>query len=319
MSARSLGRRLVAGEYGPLIGNTLLWFQIVAHLGARSAAVLMAANLCILAAFGLTGIVTLPSVRRRRGGKREVWRATLRRAWFAEALAMMAGVTALAAILATYASLGRNEIVLLALVQAMGLPARYSGPAREAVRFHQGYRLLRAWSGVVLIAAMILMDGGPLMAAAALAGREWVALFGLMLLPHRDRPRRRIPWEGMLTLEELGGVTARSNLRRTSYHIGKSLLSIFIGPLGGLIARTGRGMRIGLSNKSTLPSPYLARLIAVGAPLGGLVVAAIVKGPGALVLSTGLLRIGSVALSASFWAVVAGNSLASAAEDDEDE
>jgi hypothetical protein len=307
------------GEYGPLIGNMLLWFQIVAHLGARSAAVLMAANLCILAAFGLTGIVTLPSVRRRRGAKREVWRATLRRAWFAEALAMLAGVTALAAILATYASLGRNEIILLALVQAMGLPARYSGPAREAVRFHQGYRLFRAWSGVVLIAAMNLIDWGPLMAAAALAGREWIALLGLILLPHRDRPRRRIPWEGMLTLEELGGVTARSNLRRTSYHLGKSLLSILIGPLGGFIARTGRGMRIGLNSRYALPSAYLVRLIALVAPMVGLVVAAIVKGPGALILSAALLRIGSVALSASFWAVVARNNLASAPEDDDDE
>lgn len=232
---------------------------------------------------------------------------------------MIAGLLTALAIVAAYAGLGRNEIVLPAIIQALGLPARYSGPARERVRYHRSYKLFRTWSGALLVLLVLFGGGGAVAAAAALAGREWLALLGVSLLPARGDAIRRPVLDHVPTLSEFASSTAHFSFRRMSYHVGKSLLGMLIGPMGGIIARTGRGMR--LLGRKTAPKPQsiiVVRLMAVGATAGAFVVAALIKGPGSLVVSASLLRIGGVAIRA-FWDRFADYGSPLGPQDDDDE
>lgn len=310
--------RLVTLEYAPLIGNTLLWSQVVVHLGAKPAATLLAANLCTLAAVNLTVVVTRGVVHRRRHATPAVWRATLRMAWGVEALSALAGMATMLALVLAYDVIGRSELAVLALIQIAGLPARYNGPVRERTRFGNVNRLVRAWGGALLVGGVLLAGGGAREAAAALALREWLATGIAALLPgHRDIPDVEACGEAP-RLAEFAASTAQFNARRMAYRIGKSLLSMILGPAGGLIARTSRGMR--LERRLSMSGPkarWSIRLIAVGASGGALLFPALVKGPGALVVGATLLRIGFSALSALFWLRHAGDFVSP--DDDEDD
>lgn len=311
-------QRLIRGEFIPLTGKLVLWGLVALVLGVTALVQLLAATLCINAAYGLCAVSTLRPVRQRIGAAPEVLGTAIRRAWALEGGSMLAGVIALFLIGAFYAGMGGGELVPLLWLMGWGLPARCSGPLKSGMGPFLP-RLLRAGVGIVLVGAVLLAEPTVANVALALAAREWVTALLMAWIPRYwpRAPQSEVrtdppPWTEFLA------VTAAVSMRRFFYQTGRSLLHVTLGPVGTILARTGRGM--GLMKKTD--SFARARLVAVLVTLTGMV--AMVLAVRLLPATTGLaisvlmLRATSAGAGAVIWSLLAPR-LPDAKVDPEDE
>lgn len=310
--------RLVSREFAPFFGNALLWSQIALHVGGKQAVMLGAANIASVSAVNLTLVATRGVIRRRRGASDEVWHQTRRRAWTIEAGSAIACVVAVTAASLAYWAMGRGPFAMLLLIQALGVPARFNGPLRERTRFAYLYRFVRAWSGVMFVGAVLAFGGSLIAAAAAVALREWLALAIMALLPAQDSPPTTIDFQSP-ELAEFAAATAVFSAQRVVYRIGKSLLGLVFGPAGNALARTGRGFRLQQRfNTGGLRVSRMIDALALFGTAAAFAIPAEVRGPGAILIGTTLLRIGFSALSAAFWTRLS-RGLNPSTDDDEDD
>ena len=293
--------RLISREFAPFFGNALLWSQIALHVGGKQAVMLGAANIASVSAVNLTLVATRGVIRRRRGACDEVWDQTRRRAWAIEAGSAVTCVVVVVVAALAYWGMGRDAFAMLLLIQALGVPARFNGPLRERIRFAYFYRFVRAWSGVLFVGAVLALGGNLIAAAAAVALREWLALAVMARLPVQDSPPTVTDFRRP-ELAEFAAATAAFSAQRVVYRIGKSILGLVFGPAGNALARTGRGFR--LQQRFDTGGPRVRRMIDALALFGttaAFAIPAAIRGPGAILIGTTLLRIGFSALSAAFW------------------
>ncbi len=316
-------RRLVKGEVVPLIGKMALWSLVGLAVGLRSLVTIAIANMCINAAYGLCAMATSRPTRLRLGAAPEVVKVTLRRAWTVEAGSMLAGLLTLALIGTFYAAVGHSEVASLLLLMGWGLPARCDGPvtARSAVR--RLPRLLRGWSGAVLVGLVLLVDASVTNVALALAAREWVTLLGIALARAKapDARLRENPRHDPPAWTEFIAATAAVSMRRFFYQTGRSVLNVTLGPFGTVLARAGRWFGLARRAVSFSHARGVAALIAVVGLAIMIAAACLVPGTGGLVLSVLMLRLGCLGVNVTLWswlAPPAALSDAGSTDDDDD-
>jgi hypothetical protein len=318
--ARTL-MRLATREYGPWAGLALLWLSAFLALGPRTFFMLATAALLVMAA----RTATLPNhggaMRRRRLALPEMRAqavAFLKRA----DLAALAGAAALATSFVLYLdATGHEEAARYAAVIALGLPPRFLLWRASAVAPGRAvFRVVAPWGGALLMSASFFLEPSGLVAAAALALREWLGLVAvLILLPRRPAGRGEKPAEplGLAELAELSGALAG---RRLQHLLGKAALGLLMGPFGTVAMRTLRGVGVSrrLSHRYRPPAPALLALGLVAAA-GGLGAMALWRQPEVAAAGAYVVRAGATALSLLFWVALSGGRVATDSTDDDDD
>lgn len=300
---RALILRLAAQEYLPLAGWLLIWVAVAAAFRPADVARLLAATLFTRAVREFTALDTGSGMRRRVTASAEVARRSLRLAVRVEVLSLIAGLLLLAFLVGALVLLDQERAAWLTGILAAALPARHFAPANRGRRRGGLYRLGAAWGGLALILVVIVVEGGIGWAAAALAAREWIAL-ALVLFP-AFRPRAAIEVsqrEDVLRWREVAAITAGRARHRLNYRVTKGLLSIF-GPIGTVIARTGRGVGAHRRLDRYVPQRRApVALLGLGAGAAAIGALFAVREPATLILAAGLFRISGAATSAAAWA-----------------
>lgn len=285
-----------------MLARALTWAAIFSALGARSFALLAAANLCASAARGAAALSTRRSVLLRRAADAETLRMALRRAWLAEGASMLACLTLLAAIASYYDILGRPEIIPLLVLLGCGLPARCNGPLKARQRGVQLSAVLRSWLGLALVLGVILVHAELAAVTAALAAREWLTSILLTLIPVQppsDKLRAKTIDRPPDMHEFIAATSAQATVR-FMYHAVRSTLHVVAGPFGTGIARTLRHYKA-YRRGSGHPALRVALPLVIVGGLGGSVLLLELPGPGSLLTSALLLRMGLLAASSTLW------------------
>ena len=285
-----------------MVGGILTWVVIALAVGHGSALRLLTALMLMRAVRTFTALDIKPALRRRETADRSVYLTSRRKAWQIEALTLLAAAILLAIILFILDEIGKVGTGRLLALLAIGLPARsllLLGRGRER---DGALRITLSASGLALASLVLLFKPDTTAVAVALAAREWVAA-GILLLPplrasrRTNSQRRDVP----LTFGEIAAITGRRARHRLVYRVGKSLLG-FLGPAGGVLARTGRSMRVHrrvgpLTSRSSIPIVILAG----AATTAAVIIPIIFARPATMLLAASCLRIGAAAGNALLW------------------
>lgn len=293
--------RITAQEYIPFAAWILSWAAFAAALGLTPAIWLMAANGFVQASRSLLLMQSFDAISARIGCAQET-KASARRLAFRLDGATLIGSLALLLILAVgFRAIGLVDPAAMVLIVALGLPART--PLLLALDRCNIGTAWRLGSSLVMLAGagiVLLLGLHWPWAAFALALREWGGLIGVWLKP-RGRPDIAPARPAELKFAEIAARTSMAARRRLVYRIGKVALSA-IGPVGSLIARTGRGG--GLDGRLAARFPAGRAPILVLAALSSATVALIIlirRDPPALLIASVAARIAAAAFSALIW------------------
>lgn len=297
-----LVRRLIQREAIPMLAQVALWALVGASLGARALAAVLTANLCVSAARGACTAITARPIRLRRPAAGAALRIAVRRGWAIEFASLIASLALLAAIAVFYGALGVDRLWPLLAILAWGLPPRCNGPLRAPVATHWP-RLLRSAAGVAAVLAVVATGATLDKVLWALVAREWLTALALALVPPRAPGAKTLAaaradppaWREFLEATAVGAT------RRFVYHAGRSTLHALLGPFGTVVARTSRGLGL---HRAPGERPLVRRALPFAAPAAiaaAILVAKLLPGPGALLISALLLRLGLLAAGAALW------------------
>jgi hypothetical protein len=153
-------------------------------------------------------------------------------------------------------------------------------------------------------------------AALVLGLKEWGSQLFIVLFA-RNRPHFDPPATEPLTFAELAARTEASARRRLTYRMAKSVLGGLLGPVGTVIARTGRGAQLDGKISRMIPR-HRGGMITLTLVSSGVMLFFLLLGePATLVLSSAAARIAASGGSALLWWKY-GNTLDPDEEDDED-
>ena len=241
------------------------------------------------------------AMRRRLGAEPGVLRRSLRLAVRIEFISFSAGVILLVVMLLLLVQLNQEKTAWLTAFAGSGFPARYFAPANGGRRPANLFRFSLAWSGLALVGGALIGGFGLVGVALAFGLREWAAL-ALVLAVKPSASQARQPPETPVTFREVAAITEARARHRLTYRVGKGLLGAVLGPLGGIAARTGRG--VGMHRRSdrltpkTLPGMVLLTFGTAG--VAG-VLLCLIREPASLVLSAALFRIAAAAANLLLW------------------
>jgi hypothetical protein len=310
-------KRVATREYVPLAALVLTWLAIGATIGHADAVRLLAALTFVRAARALTAPATLPLLRKRMGRK-DGGRQAIRVALGVEAVALCGALVALAGILGFLSWAGGPQMVLLALLFAPALPARFVMPLTAARSTAGLYRPSLAFMGLGVAAAGWLLGADEYGLAMLFAAREWLALAAAYLLaPPRRRMRKR---PEPLNWRDIANRSHARGRKNAAYRFSKIFLHALLGPFGSVAARTGRGLRVDRKLERFVPHhPAVLGLVAVGltAASGALIV--LIPEPALLLAAASLLRTAASAGNILIWGWLATEVQEADDEDDEDE
>ncbi len=146
--------------------------------------------------------------------------------------------------------------------------------------------------------------------------KEWGSVLATALFA-RNRPDFAPPTPEPLTFAELAARTEASARRRLTYRMAKSVLGGLLGPVGTVIARTGRGAQLDGKISRMIPR-HRGGMIALTAVSSGVMLFFLLLGePATLVLASAAARIAASGGSALLWWHY-GGTLDPDEEDDED-
>ena len=227
-------------------------------------------------------------------------------------VATIAVVGALAAMLEWR---GMAVAAFMVLLVAVGLPARHPGGVLVVSRDRDvPWRMGAALIGVGGAALVWWQSWDWWAAALVLGARDWGGLLLTGLFGNR-RAVHEQPDERKISFAELAMRTEAAARRRLTYRMVKSVLGGLLGPVGTVIARTGRGARLDARISRMIPrhrgGMAVLTLVAAGAMTFFLAVA---TEPATLVLASVAARIAASGGSALMWW-----NYGTAAADEEDE
>ncbi len=309
-----LARRLVLREFIPLGAWLATWGLLGWAIGPADAVRLFAANTFVQSARGLTALEMVGTLSRRIG--QSALRPSRRLALKLDLVVLLATFAVVGVLAAFLDWRGMTVAALMVLLVAVGLPARHPGGVLVVRRDRDvPWRMGAALVGVSG-AALVWWLGGDWLAAALVLGlRDWggmllTALFGNRRALHEE------PQERPITFAELAMRTEAAARRRLTYRMAKSVLGGLLGPVGTVIARTGRGARMDARISRMIPrhrgGMALLTLVAAGVMIFFLLVA---TEPSTLVLASVAARIAASGGSALLW----WNYGSSATDDEDDE
>ena len=293
--------RMTAQEYIPFAAWILSWAALAAALGLTTAIWLMTANGFVQATRSLLLMQSFDAVSARFGCARES-KAGARRLAFRLDGATLVGSLALLIIFATgFRAIGLVDLAAMLLIVALGLPARTPVLiALDRCNIGTAWRLGSSMTMLVGAGVVLLLGLSWAWAALALALREWGGLLGVWLKP-RGQPSIAAAPPAELEFAEVAARTSMAARRRLVYRIGKLALSA-IGPVGSLIARTGRGG--GLDGRLAAKFPAGRAPVLVLAALGtaaAVLIIIVSREPPALLIASVAARIAAAAFSALIW------------------
>ena len=293
--------RITAQEYIPFGAWILSWSALAAALGLTPAIWLMAANGFVQASRSLFLMQSFDAISARLGCAQETKAKARRLAFRLDGATLIGSLTLLVILAIGFRALGLIEMAAMMLIVALGLPARTPLLlALDRCNIGTAWRLgsslaMLAGAGIVLLLGLH-WAWAPL----ALALREWGGLLGAWLKP-AGHPGFAAASLGELKFSEIAARTSIAARRRLVYRIGKTALSA-IGPVGSLIARTGRGG--GLDGRLATRFPIGRAPILVLAALSSATVVLVIlisRDPPALLVASVAARITAAAFSALIW------------------
>ena len=317
VTVHPLVTRLTVREYLPLGLSLATWAMIGLAIGHADTVRLFAANIFVQGARSLCTLELTPVFRTRIGAAPEIVSAS-RRAAFRMELGGLAGAVALCLLLAAF--LGWREMATAAGMVALliiGIPARHPGGVLVLHRERAAsWRLGAALTGAIG-GAVVLLLGLPWWAAAIAFGlRDWGGLL-VTALAGRRREAKAIIASEPLTFREAAAQTESSARRRLTYRIGKSLLSVFLGPFGSVAARTGRGIQLDQRLSRYIPRHRPGFMLFTGATLAaGVAILWVSREPATVLLAAAFIRVAASGGSALLWWNYADTKLD---EDDDEE
>ena len=295
---RRLVGRLMTQEYLPLAAWVLAWAAIAAQLGLADTARLVAANGFFQSVRSLVMLQSYGALSSRLGvADAEARRLAVR----TDGAAVVLTLALLGLLAGGLHSIGLAQLAGMALLLAIGLPARTPCALFVAHRhITASWRLGSAATLLAGAAVILALDLGWVWAALLLGLREWGGLLATFLLGKRRSPDLDA-MAGPLQFPEIASRTSMMARRRLVYRVTKTMFGI-LGPLSGVIVRTGRGIGLDARIAQRLPirgwNIGLLAFIGIGASVG-LVIA--VQEPAALVIASALARIGAAAGSVLIW------------------
>lgn len=298
---RAQARHVGVQEYLPLAAWVLSWAALTAALGLSAAVVLMAANGFVQAIRSLFLLQSSDAVAVRLDCALEA-KSQARKFAFRADVASLAGCLAL---LLPFAFLldagGLTNIATMMLIMSVGLPARTPGLLCFDRRWNGTAWRIGSAAAMVAGACLVLTLGLDWMwGALVLAIREWGGLLavwvtrrtqvGVAIAPTRD-----------LHFAEIAARTSLAARRRLVYRIGKVTLSL-LGPLGSILARTGRGIGFDgrLAQSFEIRPTYIA-LVAMACCAAVVATLTFSPDPSALLIASVIARIGAASISVLLW------------------
>jgi hypothetical protein len=292
---------MFAQEYLPLTAWLLAWAALTTQLGLTDAALLIAANgffqsvrsLALLQSYGaLSSRVACPAPLNRKDRQLAIRM---------DSTSVLICIALLAVTDQGLEMLGLVEVAGMVMIMAIGLPART--PCALIV---VGRHITSSWrigSGFTLLAGAMLIqlfDLGWPWAALLLGLREWGGLLATVLLGSRRAPELGTAL-GSLQFSEIASRTSMMARRRLVYRTGKAALSI-LGPVGSVIARTGRGGGVDARIARWVPFNLVSISLLAFLCSGGAALLIILQPEAAAVLvASALARVGAAALSVLIW------------------
>lgn len=293
-------KRLALQEYGPWAGSALSWVLVLVAVGTADAARLLAAGVLIRSLRYLTAPSTQVALTRRIGASAAVRHQAMLGALRLEGTMLALTALLFAALILTLQALAPPKTVQLCLLVALGLPARFLYPLAGGRRYAPIARLALTWGGASLALIAWFAGAGLTGFALALAAREWIALGAALLLARTEPPRTAKT--SVPSWRRMAARSYRMARRRFGYRIGKGILTAFLGPIGNLLARTGRGVGVTRSLEPHVPtSPPLLGTLAVGGTAAALGLIAWWPEPSIHVVAASLFRIAAASGSILLW------------------
>lgn len=305
-------------EYGPLVAVVITWLAVAAATGPANAVRLLAAVTLVRAARAVTAPATLAAVRRRLGNSAR-GRQAIRTAIAVEAIALAGALVALAALLGLLSWAGEDKMLVLCLSFGPAIAARLLMPLGAGRALGKVYRLALGIVGLLLVAAGWVAGADVYVFALLFAARDWLALpIAFLLAPPVEPPEEPT---GPLRWPEIAAHSYALGRRRAAYRFSKSFLQVFLGPLGGFAARTGRGMQLDRRFVRFVPDhPATLGAVAFAAATAATALIALVPEPLLLVVAASLFRMSAAAANVLLWRWLArGIEIATLADEDDEE
>ena len=313
--------RVASNAYLPMAGSVLTWLIVAAAIGHADAVRILTAMVFTRAARMFLQTDAHFLLRQWAGAEPRIYRKSLRRAVRIDAVALLGSWAIVALIMAFMHALGQDKAIILTAILALALPARTIA-ALFGQRAIVTFRSATAICGPMLVGILFFVHSTIGAFAAAIAGREWLALIAALLLEARRtasaEPPARSPRANPLTLIEVAAVSATRSRSRIAYRVGRTLLGFI--PFGGVIARTARTMG---AHRRLAPwagrSVYPIMAIAAGTFTGAIVVPLALAKPATLLGSASLLRMAATAGNVLLWWRFYDGSGADQEDDDDDD
>jgi hypothetical protein len=304
-------------EYVPLGAMVATWAMLGLALGHADAVRMFAAYTFVQALRGFCALEMVGTLARRIGVA-EAFRTSRARALRIDLLVLLACAVLVVLLAALLWWRGMTEAAAMVLLIAVGLPARHPGGVVSARKDRDVPWRLGAAMTAVTGAALVWKLGGEWWQGALVVGlRDWGGLVCTLLFAPR-RLAAELPATEPLTFAEVAARTEVSSRRKLTYRMAKSVLGALLGPVGTVIARTGRGARLDARISRMIPRHRggiaSLTLVSAGAMLAPLIIS---REPAVLVLASAAARIAATGGSALLWWNYA-SALAPDEDDDDD-
>ena len=308
-------------EYLPFTIRLASIAIVAVAVGHADTVRLIAAVIVGRAARALTSLDTSRLILLRRGSETTQRTADLRRAALLETICLGAELAVLGAFALALFLIGDGKSAILILAAAAGAPPEHFLFLARADRPRRVFRHVRPIAMIALVALVsITSPAHVLNFVLAFAASRWIAVFAAMFGGAKPVTRGK-QITSPFRWTDAARRTGTLGKRRIGYLIGKQILSAFLGPVGGIAARTGRGFRIHERSVPMVDRVGIHRLaivscIAFAAAAAG---HAIFVEPSTLILAAATARIAATAISTASWARYATDSVDTIEDEDEDD
>lgn len=288
-------------EYVPFAAWLLAWAAITSAVGLSTTIYLMTAHGFTQAVRSLFSTQSFAAMSARFDCDAGLRARARKLALRVDFLVLFGCIALLFAMAAATSALGLPELAAMMLVLGIGLPARTPGILLAGRR-----NIGTPWqmgSTLILVAGtgfVAMFDLHWVYAALALGLRDWGGLIAVWLT--RRPPAATISMAmPELAFPEIACRTSAAARRRLVYRIGKLAFSMF-GPIGSVLARTGRGGGFDhrLARRLSVSTAQIGLLaLASSAVVVGTIILS--REPAALLIASVAARLAAASISVLIW------------------
>lgn len=277
------------------------WAMLAVALGHADTVRLLAAHSFMAAVRALCGLEMTAAIRLRLGHP-EAFAGARRNALRYDLLVLGAAVLVTGIVASALYLRGAVELSVMLVALVAGLPARHPGVIFIAARDHAvTWRAGIAIASLAAGAATLLLGLDWWWGALLFGLRDWGGLL-LSLVVAKPQPAAVEPAATALEFPEVAGRTEAVARRRITYRLAKGVLGAVLGPLGSVVARTGRGFRLDAKLSRLVPR-HRGGMLTFTLVTSGLATALVIasREPFFLLIAATAARLAGSAGSALLW------------------